>query len=149
MAQIPAGATCFENPIGSGPAVQLDVGETTLFLLPGVPAEMQRLFQLFVGPALSAMAPDSVRQHRTVDYHGTDESAITNIIRELSDEFAAVSFRTRVGGPSDERMIRIELVADHEDPTKLDEILQTAETELRKRIGGPTRRPNDAGRINE
>ncbi len=149
MAQIPAGAECFENPIGTGPAVRLDAGETTLFLLPGVPAEMQRLFQLFVSPALSAMAPDVIRQHRTVDYHGTDESVLSHVIREIAREYPEVSFRTRLGGPSDEKMIRIELVADHPDTNKLDDILQTAERELRKRIGGPTRRPNDAGRVNE
>jgi nicotinamide-nucleotide amidase len=149
MAQIPAGAECFENPIGTGPAVRLDAGETTLFLLPGVPAEMQRLFQLFVSPALSAMAPDVIRQHRTVDYHGTDESVLSHVIREIAREYPEVSFRTRLGGPSDEKMIRIELVADHPDTNKLDDILQTAERELRKRIGGPTRRPNDAGRVHE
>ena len=58
MALLPAGADCFENPIGGGPAVKLAVGATTMFLLPGVPAEMQRLFQLFVAPTV-APAGDS------------------------------------------------------------------------------------------
>lgn len=60
MALLPVGAECFENPIGAGPAARLQVGPTTLFLLPGVPAEMQRLFLLHVAPAIddgSARAP--------------------------------------------------------------------------------------------
>ncbi len=53
MALLPAGADCGENSIGAGPAVRLAVGTTTLFLLPGVPAELQRLFQTFVVPTIA------------------------------------------------------------------------------------------------
>ena len=76
MAQLPKGATSFENPIGTAPAVQLKVGSTTLFLLPGVPPEMQRIFKTFVLPAMSAAAPGTHRRQRQFDYHGSDESAM-------------------------------------------------------------------------
>lgn len=70
MALLPAGAECYENPIGAGPAARLQVGPTQMFLLPGVPAEMQRLFLLHVVPVLGDGAP------RTVESKGPQGSLL-------------------------------------------------------------------------
>ena len=45
MADVPEGAICYENPIGTAPAVRLRIDETTFFLLPGVPEEMRELHE--------------------------------------------------------------------------------------------------------
>ncbi len=150
MALLPAGADCFENPIGTGPAVQLSVGNTTVFLLPGVPAEMQRLFLLYVVPALSASGPSTVRAERQIEYHGHDESAISAVLGEVSRDRPEVSFRTRVQGTEEARAIRITLVAEHDDPAALEELLDATELQLRSRlnIDVPTR-PTDAGRVGD
>jgi len=150
MALLPAGADCFENPIGTGPAVQLRVGDTTIFLLPGVPAELQRLFLLFVVPTMTASGPSTVRSERQIDYHGRDESAISAMLGEVSKSHPAISFRTRVQGTEEARTIRITLVAEHGDPVELEEILDAAERQLRDRLGiDMPARPTDAGRIGD
>lgn len=150
MALLPAGADCFENPIGTGPAVQLNVGTTTVFLLPGVPAEMQRLFLLFVVPTLTASGPTTVRGERAIDYHGHDESAISAVIGEIAAATPAVSLRTRVQGTEEARAIRITLVAEHTDPVELEELLDATETRLRQRLSiDIPARPTDAGRLGD
>jgi len=146
MALVPAGATCFENPIGTGPAVQIAVGDTKLILLPGVPAEMQRLFLVHIVPQLTAGSPDISRGKRQVDYHTTDESSISQSLRELSKSHAEVSFRTRVLGDGDSRVLRVELVAEDKDQKKVDERLNRAEAELRQRVGEANRRDSSRAR---
>ena len=98
MAMVPSGAVCHENLVGTAPAVQLRVGPTTVFLLPGVPAEMQRFFTLHVMPVMSAEGPNTVRGERQVDYHGHDESVISKALVELTRKHPLVSIRTRVQG---------------------------------------------------
>jgi molybdopterin-biosynthesis enzyme MoeA-like protein len=150
MALLPAGADCFENPIGTGPAVQLGVGSTTVFLLPGVPAEMQRLFLLYVVPAMTASGPSTTRLERHIDYHGRDESAISRALAEVAKHHGNVSFRTRVQGAEEALTIRISLVGEHGDPVTLEELLDRAERDVRERLGiEMDSRPTDAGRIGD
>ena len=145
MAQVPTGATCYENTVGTAPAVQLAAGATTVFLLPGVPAEMQRFFTQHVMPVMSAAGPDTVRGERQVDYHGHDESSINKALAELAKKHPNVSLRTRVQGIEGARTIRLILVSEHEDAVQLNDVLDRAEQDLRDRLGLELRsRPTDA-----
>ncbi|MFY9344180.1 MAG: molybdopterin-binding protein [Planctomycetota bacterium] len=150
MAVVPKGAICYENSVGTAPAVQLQVGATTVFLLPGVPAEMQRFFTTHVMPVMSAAGPDTVRGVRQVDYHGHDESVISKALAELSTRHPLVSIRTGVQGIEGARTIRLMLVAEHEDAVKLNDILDGAERDLRARLGIELRsRPTDASMLGD
>jgi molybdopterin-biosynthesis enzyme MoeA-like protein len=150
MAMVPKGAICYENSVGTAPAVQLRVGTTTVFLLPGVPAEMQRFFTAHVMPVMSAEGPDTVRGERQVDYHGHDESSISRVLADIANRFKDVSIRTRVQGTEASRTIRIMLVAEHEDAVKLNDLLDRAEQALRDRLGLELDTPpTDASRLGD
>lgn len=150
MAMVPTGAVCHENLVGTAPAVQLRVGPTTVFLLPGVPAEMQRFFTLHVMPVMSAEGPNTVRGERQVDYHGHDESVISKALAELTRKHPLVSIRTRVQGVEGARTIRLNLVAEQEDPVQLADLLDKAEQDLRDRLGIELRsRPTDASMLGD
>jgi molybdopterin-biosynthesis enzyme MoeA-like protein len=150
MAMVPKGATCHENLVGTAPAVQLRVGSTTVFLLPGVPAEMQRFFTLHVMPVMSAEGPNTVRGERQVDYHGRDESVISKALAELARKHPQVSIRTRVQGVEGARTIRLNLVAEQEDPVQLADLLDKAEQDLRDRLGIELgSRPTDASMLGD
>lgn len=150
MAMVPTGAVCHENLVGTAPAVQLRVGPTTVFLLPGVPAEMQRFFTLHVMPVMSAEGPNTVRGERQVDYHGHDESVISKALVELTRKHPLVSIRTRVQGVEGARTIRLNLVAEQDDPVQLADLLDKAEQDLRDRLGIELRsRPTDASMLGD
>lgn len=150
MANVPKGSECFENPVGTAPAVRLQVGPTTLFLLPGVPPEMQRLFKLFVLPAIAAARPGTIRRQRHFDYHGRDESVISSALREVAEHHPQVAFRTRMQGAEESSTIRITLVAEHQDDGVLDDLLASAERELRTRLGIELHAmPTDASRLGD
>lgn len=150
MATVPKGSICYENTVGTAPAVQLKVGAVTVFLLPGVPAEMQRFFTLHVMPVMSAEGPDTVRGERQVDYHGHDESSISAALADVAKKHPQVSIRTRVQGTDVTRTIRLVLVAEHADAVQLNELLDTAEQDLRARLGLDMHsRPTDASALGD
>ncbi|HEX5054654.1 MAG TPA: molybdopterin-binding protein [Planctomycetota bacterium] len=150
MANVPKGAICYENTVGSAPAVQLRLGPTTAFLLPGVPAEMQRFFTTHVMPVMSAEGPDTVRGERHVDYHGRDESSISRALADVARKHPEVSIRTRVQGIEGTRTIRITLVYEHEDAVQLNDQLDQAEQDMRNRLGLELQsRPTDASMLGD
>lgn len=135
MAMVPEGSTTYENPIGTAPAVQLAVGPTTVFLLPGVPAEMQRLFLLHVLPALSKQGPQTIRRARNIDFPSRDESSLGRVLSDIARRHRGVHARTHVQGTNQDIVIRITLQAEHNDPVELDALLERAELDLRARLG--------------
>lgn len=150
MAKLPKGSTCFENTVGTAPSVLLQTGSTKVFLLPGVPAEMQRFFTLHVMPVMSAEGPDTVRGERHVDYHGHDESSISRALADVAAGNPQVSIRTRVQGQDVTRTIRITLVSEQEDPVQLNDILDQTEQRLRDRLGLELQsRPTDASALGD
>jgi nicotinamide-nucleotide amidase len=54
QALFPPGAVPIANPVGTAPGFQVDLGAATLFALPGVPREMQRLLADAVLPAVAS-----------------------------------------------------------------------------------------------
>ena len=135
MAQVPEGATCHENPIGTAPALRLQIGETELFVLPGTPEEMHSLFQMFVEPAITAEGPGPRKQARQVIYPGRDESAIARLLRDLSRRHPGVQSRARSEGAADAMVMRITLFGEHTDSAELEQLLDAAEADLRSRLG--------------
>ncbi|MBX3464359.1 MAG: competence/damage-inducible protein A [Planctomycetes bacterium] len=150
MASVPRGSVCYENTVGTAPAVQLRVGSTTVFLLPGVPAEMQQFFTTNVLPVMNAEGPDTIRGERVVDYHGYDLSSISRALADVAKKHPMVQIRTRTQGFDRTRVIRIMLVSEHEDQAKLDKILYHAERDMRERLGVELEpRPTDASTIGD
>ncbi len=150
MSFVPVGATCYPNTVGTAPAVHLRVNDTTVFLLPGVPAEMQRFFTVDVMPVMSAEGPDTVRGERQVDYHGQDESSISRALSDIAARHPMVSVRTRVQGADRTRTIRISLVSESENAVQLNDLLDQAEQDLRDRLGLELQsRPTDASALGD
>jgi len=56
MAKLPEGAEPLPNPVGTAPGVVMKVEETFLMVLPGVPSEMEAIFEGSVAPLLKKEA---------------------------------------------------------------------------------------------
>jgi len=94
MAFIPAGATVLDNDVGYGPGCRLDVAGRTIFLLPGVPAELEHMLGRHVVPYLE---PFGTGVHTEEIVHRGSESAISPFLEEVAGEFPDV----RVGSYPD------------------------------------------------
>lgn len=137
MAMVPEGAICFENPIGTAPGVQLNVGSTMFFLLPGQPEELRRMFQSYVQPVLEAQGPDGYRVVSHIDYPGGDESAISRLLSDVARRHPGVHPRARLQGSTGEQEVRmkISLAAEGSDKDEVQKLLAEAEADLRARLG--------------
>jgi len=83
LAMVPDGARAIPNPAGTAPGLVLELGRSLVFVLPGVPREVEAIF---AGEVLQDLkrrfgtAPTRTRSLRTV---GISESEISTLIADL------------------------------------------------------------------
>lgn len=135
MAQIPAGAECYENLIGTAPALKLVSGSTTFYLLPGMPEEMRRFFSEIIVPVLEAEGSGEERMSRILDYQGGDEAIISRMLTDLGRRHPGIKTRARLHGDGENLNMRITLSAKSMDVDDLKGALDRAEADLRARLG--------------
>ena len=91
LAMIPQGAVVLD-PGGLACGFALKHGDTRLFFLPGVPAEMQAMFDAFVLPSLVEWAGDGgVVAQRTLRLFGISETQLQEVVSQIPE------FREGVG----------------------------------------------------
>jgi nicotinamide-nucleotide amidase len=90
QARFPAGSRVIPNPDGTAPGIHLELvrdGQRTVqcFALPGVPAEMSRMWLQSVGPAFEALAGPHRRflTHRLIHCFGAGESDVEARLPDL------------------------------------------------------------------
>lgn len=87
QARIPASATAWP-PVGTAPGFTVQVDGHPVWALPGVPWEMQRLFDEHVAPAVLEMTGGEVRLTRIVHVTGMGESQVAQRLAELETRAA-------------------------------------------------------------
>ena len=89
QALFPRGSRMIPNPDGTAPGLDVDLarpdgGRARVFALPGVPAEMKRMWRQTVVPALLSMQPErSTIVQRRIKCFGAGESAIEAMLPDL------------------------------------------------------------------
>jgi len=96
QAEVPQKATILPNPIGTAPGLLFRESGKFCFVLPGVPAEMERLVQDSVIPFLSTHAPSekSCISYKTLRTTGIFESRLMETLGDLQpiQQFAKLAF---------------------------------------------------------
>jgi molybdenum cofactor synthesis domain-containing protein len=80
MATLPEKAQPVHNPIGTAPGVLMKHDETTIIALPGVPSEMEAIFDESVQPILKKMAGKAVFYETSLGVDGVMESDLAPLI---------------------------------------------------------------------
>ncbi len=86
QAMIPAGCEVLANTQGTAPGIAAKLGQTEIFLLPGVPHEMRQMFRHQIAPRLKGTA-DVILQ-RVVHTFGLGESDLSEKLTDLTDRRA-------------------------------------------------------------
>jgi len=92
QADFPASATIVANPIGTAEGFSVEVEGTPVFVMPGVPRELRRMFDEEIAPVLSrrfSLREAPRRMYRAI---GRGESSIANVVEPILDRA-----RTRPG----------------------------------------------------
>ncbi len=98
QADFPRGAEILANPIGTAPGFQVKLGETLFFFMPGVPREMQRMFEEQVVPRIRPLAPNESYQVRLRTF-GLPESVVGERLGGVEDAFPGVTIGYRAHFP--------------------------------------------------
>jgi nicotinamide-nucleotide amidase len=85
MALIPAGSTALYNPAGSAPGIWLAHAGKIIVTMPGVPREMEAMWQSAIEPRLFAHGEATIRSH-LLKFVGIPESEAATMIRPLLDQ---------------------------------------------------------------
>jgi len=90
QADVPVGGQPLPNPKGTAPGIRLEVDGAVVYLMPGVPHEMQTMFGDTVLPDLLRRAGEpSVIVNRVLRTAGMWESAVAGALGPLVDELTA------------------------------------------------------------
>jgi nicotinamide-nucleotide amidase len=82
QALLPRGATALQNALGTAPGVLFAIGKATVFLLPGPPKEMRRMFEDEVLPRWRAGGALEETALRVVWTAGATESVVAGAIED-------------------------------------------------------------------
>lgn len=131
MARLPQGARALDNQIGAAPGVVLDVGDTTIVALPGVPPELHWMWENPLAPELDEILGPGGFAETTVTLDLRDESAIADMLRGIQERHARVYVKSRAKGFEGGEEVRVTMTAAASDDAEAREHVEAAFADLR------------------
>jgi len=97
MATLPENAKPLQNPIGTAPAVLAKHNDTTIIALPGVPSEMEAIFDESIQPMLKKMADNAVFYEISIGVDGIMESDLAPLIDKTMHDNPYIYIKSHPG----------------------------------------------------
>jgi molybdenum cofactor synthesis domain-containing protein len=107
MATIPEGAKPLPNPVGTAPGVIINLEETALIALPGVPSEMEAIFEGSVVPLLKRESEGIVFHERSIYVDNIMESTLAPLIDKTMHDNPHVYIKSHPKGEEKKPHIEI------------------------------------------
>ncbi len=98
MALLPRTAKPIPNPVGTAPGILVERGNTLIIALPGVPREMQAMFEEYVEEILKNKAPRIERAEAWIHVEGIPESSLAPIIDKVLRRYPRVYIKSHPKG---------------------------------------------------
>ncbi|MCC6875968.1 MAG: competence/damage-inducible protein A [Sandaracinaceae bacterium] len=130
QADLPQGADVLPNPVGTAPGFAVQLGACRFFFLPGVPAEMQRLYDDHVQPVLQARAERNRYQLRLKTF-GLPESQVGERLAGLEERHPGLVIGYRAHFPE----VEVKLLVQAANGGEAEELTHKIAVEARERLG--------------
>lgn len=131
QAYVPQGALVLPNPVGTAPAFAVETPEGVVIALPGVPREMETIFEEQVQPYLRRrFGLRGVILARVLHTAGMPESEIDERIADLE-----TMSNPTVGLAAHPAQVDIRITAKAEDKATARRMIAEVEAEIRRRLG--------------
>jgi len=95
MAYLPRGAIALRNPVGGAPGVMLEMGESALVSLPGVPEELKAIYGETLPPLLERIFGESYYEERELIALCGDESSLAPLLAQVVEAHPEVYIKSR------------------------------------------------------
>ena len=130
QADLPDGAVPIEAE-GTAPGYYIDDGSAVIFVLPGVPWEMEAMLEKTVVPLLALKSGAATTVSREVVIIGLGESSTHEAIKDLVEAQTNPTIAYRAGAGR----VRVRVTAKAEDRAAAEVLLAPLEAEIRSRLG--------------
>jgi len=137
MARIPEGAVPLDNRVGGAPGIRLQVGNSTIFSLPGVPSELEFIFNDSLIPWIS----DRVAQKfytQVIEFGAHDESTFSPAIDVVMEKHPGVYVKSMPRPYGTTRALRVWVSARGETLKEVTDIVKNAIQSLEEETGLPS-----------
>jgi nicotinamide-nucleotide amidase len=135
MATIPEKTEPVPNPVGTAPAVRADMDGTILFALPGVPSEMEAIFEETIAPLLKKASGDSGFYEKSIYANNIMESTLAPLIDKVMQDNPGVYVKSHPKREEKRPHIEIHFSIKAKSTEKPEEKLQKATAHLSSLIG--------------
>jgi len=105
MAKMPKSAKPLPNPVGIAPGILVSKNNTVIIALPGVPKEMQAIFDETVEKILRSKAPRTFKVEKWIHVEGIPESSLAPIIEKIFRRYPKVYIKSHPKGKELEKPI--------------------------------------------
>jgi nicotinamide-nucleotide amidase len=133
QADVPEGAAVIPNLMGTAPGLKCPIGDKVVYVVPGVPYEMQAMFTEAVLPDLLARAGGAATiRSRSLKTWGASESGLAEMIAERVDAQTnpTIAFLARgIEG------LYVRMTAKAATPAEAEALIEAEERELRVVLG--------------
>ncbi len=135
MARLPEGARAVENPVGAAPAVVVEVNDTRIVSLPGVPAELKAIVE---GPLQDLLARTFGRgsyREREITVGCGDESELAPALRRVAFLHPEVYIKSRASRFGPDVWLRIVISASATSAEEAGRMIESAASDLTRTLG--------------
>jgi len=115
MATIPEGAEPLPNPVGTAPSVRINVDGTFLIALPGVPSEMEAIFEQSISPLLKKEAEGTMFFETSIYVDNIMESTLAPLIDKAMHDNPYVYIKSHPRGAEKKPHIEIHMSTTAKD----------------------------------
>ncbi|MBD3367416.1 MAG: competence/damage-inducible protein A [Candidatus Eisenbacteria bacterium] len=131
QAMVPEGARIIPNRVGTAPGFALESKGTTVFLMPGVPAEMNAMLREYVAPFLEGRGHRRLEAERVLRTTGLPESEIASRVEKVARRLARteISFLPSILG------VEVRIVGRGDSPGAARQTADRAADRLAELIG--------------
>ena len=130
MATIPEKTLPIRNPVGTAPAVRVDVNGTVIFALPGGPKEMETIFEEAVAPLLRQASKGCAFCEKRIYGDEIMESTLAPLIDTVMQDNPDVYIKSHPRGAENKPSIEIHFSITATENKKSKEKLQAAANQL-------------------
>jgi molybdenum cofactor synthesis domain-containing protein len=134
MATIPEKTQPIPNPVGTAPGVQANLKGTVLIVLPGVPSEMEAIFEKTVSPMLKQASSGVTFHEKSVYADDIMESNLAPLIDKAMKDNPGVYVKSHPRGAENKPHLELHLSITAKDNENAEERLQKTADQLARLI---------------
>ena len=134
MATLPKGAQAISNPVGTAPGVRIDVGGTVLIALPGVPNEMEAIFEASIAPLLREATGNLGFYEISIYADRIMESVLAPLIDKVMRDNPRVYIKSHPKGRENKPHMELHLSTTGKPAENPEDLLRKASVELARLI---------------